>query len=79
MKTNFRIFSNFFFKRFIEEFFKNENLKKFDIYFKFRNDLIYYIIKDNRERFYISYFLEKKIFYIIYNLLNNNNFNKTYN
>ena len=34
----------------------NEKLKKLDIRFKIRNDLIYYILKNDREKLYIPYF-----------------------
>ena len=57
----------------------NEKLKKLDIRFKIRNNMIYYIFGDDRERLYIFYFIKKKIFYITYNLLNYNEFFKIYN
>ena len=66
-------------KKFIEKLLENRNLEKFNIRFKPRNNLIYYILRNNRERLYIPYFFKKKIFHIIYNLSDHNNFYKTYN
>ena len=51
---------------------------RFNLRFKYRNDLIYFIIKNNHERFCISTSLKQKIFQFVYNQTHYNEFYKTY-
>ena len=39
----------------------------FDLRFKYRNTLIYFIVENERERLYISTALKQKVFQLIYN------------
>ena len=50
-----------------------------DIRFKLRNELIYYVFDENKKRLYVSIILEQKIFRLIYNLNNYNDFYRIYN
>ena len=56
-----------------------EEFEQSRIRFKFRNNLIYYIFDNERKRLCISHFIKKKVFYMIYDLLNYGDFHKTYN
>ena len=49
-----------------------------DIRFKLRNDLIYYTFEKNKKRLYISTIIKQKIFRLIHDLNNHDNFHRTY-
>ena len=51
---------------------------RFDLRFKYRNDLIYFIVEDSRERFCISTSLKQKVFQLAHDQTHYNEFHKTY-
>ena len=55
-----------------------KELEQPKIRFKFRNDLLYYIFDDKHEKLCIFHFLKQKMFRIIYDLLNHDDFYKIY-
>ena len=51
---------------------------KAEIRFKHRNDLIYYIIENGRERLCVFNFMKQKIFIMIYDFIHHDDFHRTY-
>ena len=51
---------------------------RFDLRFKYRNDLIYFIAENDRERFCISISLKQKIFQLIHDQTHHEDFHRTY-
>ena len=51
---------------------------KTEIRFKHRNDLIYYIIEDGRERLCVSNFMKQKVFIMIHDLTHHDDFHRIY-
>ena len=61
----------------LKNVFKNDF--KAEIRFKHRNDLIYYIIENDRERLCVPNFMKQKIFIIIYDFIHHDDFHCIYN
>ena len=51
---------------------------RFDLRFKYRNDLIYFTAENDRERFCISISLKQKIFQLVHDQTHHDEFHKTY-
>ena len=51
---------------------------KYSIYFKLRNNLIYYTVDNRKEKLYIPYSLKGEVFYLAYNLSNYSGFYRVY-